>query len=77
MAEFAADNNKSASTKLSPFYTKKNLHLRMSLDVVDLSYINTGEQILKQKILDLSVNMETIGQFAQKLITVAQESPSK
>ena len=47
MAEFAANNNESASTKLFPFFVSKSLHLRMSFDIIDLSDINTHKQIHK------------------------------
>ena len=59
MAEFAANNNQSASTKLSPFFATKGFHPRMSFDIVDLSDTSTRERILKQKALDISKKMET------------------
>ncbi len=46
MAEFAANNNISAFTKLSPFFATKSLHLRMSFDIVELSNVSTPERIL-------------------------------
>ena len=49
MAEFAPNNNESASTKLSPFFATKGLHPRMSFDIIDLSNANICEQIFKQK----------------------------
>ena len=48
MVEFAANNNDSASTKLSPFFASRGLHLRMSFDVVDLSDTTTRERINKK-----------------------------
>ena len=77
MAEFAANNNKLASTKLSPVFATKNLYPRISFDIVDLSNANTYERILKQKALDISRNIKTIWEFAQKVMAVAQESQSK
>ena len=59
MAKFAANNNQSASTKLSPFFATKSFHPRMSFDIVDLSDTSTRERILKQKALDISGKMET------------------
>lgn len=47
MTNFAANNNKSTSIKLSPFFATKNLHLRISFDIVDLSDTNTRERIIK------------------------------
>ena len=77
MAEFAANNNESASTKLSPFFASKGLHPRMSFDIVDLSNANTRERIYKQKALDISGNMETTWEFARKTIASAKKIQSK
>ena len=77
MAEFAANNNKSASTKLSPFFATKSFYPRMSFDIVDLSNTSTRERILEQKALDISGKMETTWKFARKALAVVQESQSK
>ena len=45
MAEFAANNNESASIKLSPFFATKGLHPRISFDKVELSDDNTCKRI--------------------------------
>ncbi len=58
MAKFAANNNESASTKLSPFFATKGLDPRMSFDILDLSNASTRERIFKQKALDIFRNME-------------------
>ena len=63
MAEFAANNNESASTKLSPFFVTKGLHPRMSFDKVELSDASTCKRILNQKALDISGNMQTTWKF--------------
>ena len=70
MAEFAANNNESASTKLSSFFATKGLHLRMSFDKVELSDASTRERILNQKALDISGNMQTTWEFVQKALAV-------
>ena len=57
MAEFAANNNNSASTKLFLFFASKGLHLCMSFDVVDFSDTTTCEQINKKKAIDISESM--------------------
>ncbi len=49
----------------------------MSFDIVDFSNVNTRERILKQKALDISRNIKTTWEFAQKAMAVAQESQSK
>ena len=59
MAEFAANNNESASTKLSPFFASRDLHPRMSFDVVNLSD-TTRERINKKKAIDISEAMQSI-----------------
>ena len=59
MAKFAANNNKSASTTLSPFFATKGLHPHMSFDIIDLSNTSTCERIFKQKALDISRNIKT------------------
>ncbi len=60
IAEFATNNNISLSTKLSPFFTSKGLHPRMSFDVVDLSDTTTRERINKKKAIDISETMQLI-----------------
>ena len=45
MTKFAANNNISASTKLSLFSTIKSLHPCMTLDIVELSDTSTCERI--------------------------------
>lgn len=72
-----ANNNKSTSTKIFLFFATKDLHPRISFDIVDLSNTNTHEQILKQKTFDISGNIETAWKFAWKAIIVAYESQSK
>ena len=77
MAEFAANNNKSNSTKLSPFFATKSLHPRISFDKVELFDASTCEQIFNQKALDISGNMQTTWEFVRKALAAAQESQSK
>ena len=60
MAEFAANNNDFSSTKLSPFFASRGLHLRMSFDIVDLSDTTTRERINKKKTIDISEAMQSI-----------------
>ena len=49
MAEFAANNNKSASTKLSLFFAIKSLHPHLRFDKVKLSDASTCKHIFNQK----------------------------
>lgn len=57
IAEFMANNNKSSFTKWSRFFASRNLHLSMSLDVVDLSDSTLCECIIKKKAIDISENI--------------------
>ena len=77
MAEFAAINNVSASTKLSLFFATKSLHPHMSFDIVELSNTNTHKCILQQKALDIFENMQTTWEFVWKALVVVPESQSK
>ena len=77
MAEFAANNNKSDSTKLTRFFATKGFHSRMSFDKVELSNASTRKQIFNQKALDIFGNMQTTWEFVQKILAVAQKSQSK
>ena len=60
IAEFAANNNDSASTKLSPFFALRGLYPRMSFDIVDLSDTTTRKRINKKIAIDISKAMQSI-----------------
>lgn len=47
IVEFAANSNKSAFTKLFSFFINKNLHSRISFDIVNHSNTGTSKQIAK------------------------------
>lgn len=49
----------------------------MSFDIVEPSDVSNCERILKLKPLDISGNMQAIWEFAQKALTVAQESQAR
>ena len=74
MAELAANNNESASTKLSPFFSTKSLHPCKSFVRVEVSDANTRKRIFNQKTLDISGNMQTTWEFIRKALVAAQES---
>ena len=63
MTKFAANNNKSASTKQSPFFATKGLHPLMSFDKVDLSDASNCKRIFNQEAFNISGNMQTIWKF--------------
>ncbi len=72
MAEFAANNNVSLSTKLSLFFTSRCLHSRMSFDVINFSDTTTRKRINKKKAIDISKTMQSIWKNAQESLTKAQ-----
>ena len=74
MAEFAANNNESASTKLSPFFATKSLHHCMSFNRVEISDASSRKQIFNQKALDISGNIQITWEFVRKTLAAAQES---
>ena len=57
MAEFVANNNKLASTKLSYFFATKELHSQISFDRVELSDASICKRIFNQKALEIFGNM--------------------
>ena len=76
MVEFEANNNNSASTKLSPFFASRGLYPRMSFDVIDLSDKTTHKQIDKKKAIDISEAMQSIWKYVQESLTNAQLNQS-
>lgn len=71
MAECAANNNESASNKSFPFFATKDLHPRMSFNIVEISNTSTCERIFKQKTLDTSGNIKSIWKLACKALAIA------
>ena len=63
MAEFAANNNKLASTKFFLFFSTKSLYLYISFDKIKLSNASICNRIFNLKALDLSRNMQTTWEF--------------
>ena len=54
MLKFAANNNESTSTKLSPFFATKGFYPRISFNKVELSNASTCKRIFNQNALDIS-----------------------
>lgn len=77
MVKFAANNNKLASTKLSPFFAIKGLHPCISFDTVEISDASNCKRIVKQRALDISENMQTTWEFARKTLAAAQNNQLK
>ena len=63
MAEFAANNNIFLSTKLSPFFTSRGLHSRMSFDIIDLSDTTIYKWINKKKAIDIFEIMQLLCKY--------------
>ena len=63
MTEFAANNNKSVSTKLFLFFVTKSLHPYKSFEKVKVFDIYNHKRIFNQKALDISRNMQIISEF--------------
>ena len=74
MAEFAANNNESASTKLSLFFDTTGLHVYMSFERVELLDASICKRILNQKALDISRNMQTTWEFVESLSSSTEKS---
>lgn len=53
MAEFATNNNKFISTKLSPFFTSRGIYPYINFDIIDFLDIITHKQINKKKTIDI------------------------
>lgn len=64
MAKFVANNNKSAFTTLSPFFTSKNLYPRISFDIVNFSDITTSKQVNKGNAINILEVVQSIWKFA-------------
>ena len=60
MAEFAANANPSASTKLLPFQATRGYIPRMSFDPMDLTEELTCKQLANSKARSIAANMEEV-----------------
>ena len=54
ITQFMANNNNSASIRLSWFFAIRDLHSCISFDIVDFSDTTTRKQINKKKAIDIS-----------------------
>lgn len=76
LAEFAANNLESATTKMTPFYATRGYHPRMNFDPVDLSASGACERLLTQRAADISERMAKAMQFVIEQTREAQEAQS-
>ena len=63
MAEFVANANPSATTKIPPFQATRRYVPRMSFDPVDLSEESTRERLANTKAWSIASNMEEVWRF--------------
>ena len=63
MAEFAANANLSATTKIPPFQATRGYVPRMSFDPVDLSEESTRERLANSKARSIATDMEEVWKF--------------
>lgn len=57
IAKFAANDNNSSFTKLSPFFLSKDLYLYMSFDIINFYNTTICQCINKNKAIDTSKAM--------------------
>ena len=73
MAEFAANANPSASTKIPPFQATRGYVPRMSFDPVDLSEESTRERLANSKARSIAAEMEEVWKFVREEMAQSQE----
>ena len=73
MAEFAANNNNFAFTRLFLFSASKSLYLYMSYDIIELSNITICKWINKKKAIHISNLIQLIWKYVQKSINQTKQ----
>lgn len=74
MAEFAANANTSATTKIAPFMATKGYIPRMSFDPVDLSANSARERLQNGKARSIADDMKKVWDFVKEESTWSQQS---
>ena len=77
MAEFAANANPSATTKIPPFQATRGYVPRMSFDPVDLSEESTRERLANTKARSIASEMEEVWRFVRSEMAHSQEKQAK
>ena len=77
LAEFAANANPSASTKIPPFQATRRYVPRISFDPVDLSKESTRERLANTKAWSIASNMEKVWRFVKSEMAHSQEMQAK
>ena len=73
MAEFAANANLSASTKIPLFQATRGYVPRMSFDPVDLSEESTRERLANSKARSIAADMKGVWEFVRKKMARSQK----
>ena len=71
MAEFADNDGVLANTKVTPFFTNRGFHPRMSFSLDTTDYDSTRKRIAAAKVDDITDHIERILEFIQGNIDVA------
>ena len=77
MAEFAANVNPSATTKIPPFQATRGYIPRMSFDPVDLCKESTRKRLANTKARSIASDMEKVWRFARSEMAYSQEMQAK
>ena len=77
MAEFAANANLSAITKIPPFQATRGYVPRMSFDPVDLLEESTQERLANTKARSIASDMEEVWKFVRNEMVRSQEVQAK
>ena len=77
MAEFAANANPSATTKIPPFQATRGYVSRMSFDPVDLSEKSTRERLANTRARSIAADMEEVWEFVRNEMARSQERQTK
>ena len=73
MAEFAANANPSATTKIPPFQATRGYIPKMSFNSVDLSKESTRERFANTKARSIAADMEEVWEFVKNEMARSQE----
>jgi len=74
MIEFADNNNRSASSSLTPFFLNKGFHSRMSFSSDQISYETTKQRLDAAKAEDIAMQIEGLLEFAKQRLLISQKS---
>jgi len=75
-AEFAANNMKSTTTKMTPFFATRGYNPRMSFDPVDVAPESTRERLLTDRAMDISERTKAAIEAARQFMKQAQDAYS-